>query len=86
VKSSGTPWNRLILDLNRAAVGGRVSRKLRRVVGSLKAVFPAFCTQERKGPIPLPRHKTSYLAPVAVAGGNNSTRTGPIRPESGDPR
>ena len=45
VKSSGTLWNRLILDLNRAsdAVGQSIG-ELREIVASLKAVFLAFCT------------------------------------------
>ena len=45
VKSSGTLWNRLILDLNRAseAVGQSIA-ELRQVASSLKAVFLAFCT------------------------------------------
>lgn len=45
VKSSGTLWNRLILDLNRAseAVGQSIG-ELRDIVASLKAVFLVFCT------------------------------------------
>ncbi len=45
VKSSGTLWNRLILDLNRAseAVGLSIA-KLRETVSGLKAVFLGFCT------------------------------------------
>jgi transposase len=45
VKSSGTLWNRLILDLNRASDAvGRSIAELRQIVGALKAVFLAFCT------------------------------------------
>ena len=45
VKSSGTLWNRLILDLNRASEAvGRGIAELREIVSSLKAVFLAFCT------------------------------------------
>jgi transposase len=45
VKSSGTLWNRLILDLNRASEAvGRSIAKLREIVSSLKALFLAFCT------------------------------------------
>jgi transposase len=45
VKSSNTLWNRLILDLNRASEAvGRSIAELREIVGSLKAVFLAFCT------------------------------------------
>jgi hypothetical protein len=45
VKSSGTLWNRLILDLNRAseAVGQSIA-ELREIVSGLKAVFLGFCT------------------------------------------
>ena len=45
VKSSGTLWNRLILDLNRAseAVGQSIA-ELREITSGLKAVFLAFCT------------------------------------------
>jgi len=45
VKSSGTLWNRLILDLNRAseAVGQSIA-VLRQIVSGLKAVFLRFCT------------------------------------------
>ena len=45
VKSSGTLWNRLILDLNRVseAVGQSIV-ELREVAAGLKAVFLAFCT------------------------------------------
>lgn len=45
VKSSGTLWNRLILDLNQAseAVGQSIG-ELRDIVASLKAVFLVFCT------------------------------------------
>jgi len=45
VKSSGTLWNRLILDLNRASeAAGRSIAELREIVTGLKAVFLAFCT------------------------------------------
>ena len=45
VKSSGTLWNRLILDLNRASDAvGRSIAELRETVSGLKAVFIAFCT------------------------------------------
>jgi len=45
VKSSGTLWNRLILDLNRAAdTVDRTIADLRELVSGLKAVFLAFCT------------------------------------------
>ena len=45
VKSSGTLWNRLILDLNRASeVVERSIGELREIVSGLKAVFLAFCT------------------------------------------
>ena len=45
VKSSDTLWNRLILDLNRAAdVVERTIAELREMVSGLKAVFLAFCT------------------------------------------
>jgi len=45
VKSSGTLWNRLILDLNRASEAvGRSIAELREIVSSLKALFLAFCT------------------------------------------
>ena len=45
VKSSGTLWNRLILDLNRAseAVGQSIA-ELREITSGLKTVFLAFCT------------------------------------------
>ena len=45
VKSSGTLWNRLILDLNRAseAVGQSIA-ELRQITAGLKAVFLGFCT------------------------------------------
>ena len=45
VKSAGTLWNRLILDLNRAseAVGQSIA-ELREITSGLKAVFLAFCT------------------------------------------
>jgi transposase len=45
VKSSGTLWNRLILDLNRAseAVGQSIA-ELREITSGLKAVFLGFCT------------------------------------------
>jgi transposase len=45
VKSSGTLWNRLILDLNRASDAvGRGIADLRAIASGLKAVFLAFCT------------------------------------------
>ena len=45
VKSSGTLWNRLILDLNRASEAvGQTIAELREVAVGLKAVFLAFCT------------------------------------------
>jgi transposase len=45
VKSSGTLWNRLILDLNRASEAvGRSIVELRQITSGLKAVFLAFCT------------------------------------------
>ena len=45
LKSSGTLWNRLILDLNRASEAvGRSIAELRETVRSLKALFLAFCT------------------------------------------
>ena len=45
VKSSGTLWNRLILDLNRASEAvGRTIGELREIATGLKAVFLAFCT------------------------------------------
>jgi transposase len=45
LKSSGTLWNRLILDLNRASDAvGRSIGELREIVGDLKAVFLAICT------------------------------------------
>ena len=45
VKSSDTLWNRLILDLNRAAEAAvRTIGELREIVGGLKAVFLRFCT------------------------------------------
>jgi transposase len=45
VKSSGTLWNRLILDLNRASDAvGRSIAELREIASGLKAVFLAFCT------------------------------------------
>jgi transposase len=45
VKSSDTLWNRLILDLNRAAEAvERTIAELREIVSGLKAVFLAFCT------------------------------------------
>jgi transposase len=45
VKSSGTLWSRLILDLNRASDAvGRSIAELREIVSSLKAAFLAFCT------------------------------------------
>jgi hypothetical protein len=45
VQSSGTLWNRLILDLNRAseAVGQSIA-ELREITSGLQAVFLAFCT------------------------------------------
>ena len=45
VKSSDTLWNRLILDLNRAAEAvGRTIAELREITSGLKAVFLGFCT------------------------------------------
>jgi hypothetical protein len=45
VKSSDALWNRLILDLNRAAEAmGRGIDKLREIASALKAVFLGFCT------------------------------------------
>jgi transposase len=45
VKSSGTLWNRLLLDLNRASEAAERSiAELREIVSGLKAVFLAFCT------------------------------------------
>jgi transposase len=45
VKSSGTLWNRLILDLNRASEAvGRSIAELRQIVSGLKAIFLGFCT------------------------------------------
>ena len=45
VKSSGTLWNRLILDLNRASEAvGRSITELREIVSDLKVVFLGFCT------------------------------------------
>ncbi len=45
VKSSGTLWNRLILDLNRAADAvERSIAELREIVSGLRAVFLGFCT------------------------------------------
>ena len=45
MKSSGTLWNRLILDLNRASEAvGQTIGELRDIVAGLKAVFLAFCT------------------------------------------
>jgi hypothetical protein len=45
VKSPGTLWNRLILDLNRASqAAGRSIAELRQTVSGLKAVFLGFCT------------------------------------------
>ncbi len=45
VKSSGTLWNRLILDLNRASEAvGRSFAELREIATGLEAVFLAFCT------------------------------------------
>ena len=45
VKSSGTLWNRLILDLNRASEAvGRTIAELREIASGLKAVFLGFCT------------------------------------------
>jgi transposase len=45
VKSSGTLWNRLILDQNRASEAvGRNIGELREIVTGLKAVFFGFCT------------------------------------------
>jgi transposase len=45
VKSPDTLWNRLILDLNRAADAvERTIAELREIVSGLKAVFLAFCT------------------------------------------
>ena len=44
VKSSGTLWSRLILDLNRASEAfARSIADLRETVSGLKAVFLAFC-------------------------------------------
>lgn len=45
VKSSGTLWNRLILDLNRASEAiGRSIAELREIASGLKTVFLGFCT------------------------------------------
>jgi Transposase len=45
VKSAGTLWSRLILDLNRASEAVRRSiGELREIAAGLKAVFLAFCT------------------------------------------
>jgi len=45
VKSSGTLWNRLILDLNRASEAvGRSIGELCQIVGGLKTVFLSLCT------------------------------------------
>ena len=45
VKSSGTLWNRLILDLNRASEAlGRTIAELRQIAAGLRAVFLGFCT------------------------------------------
>ena len=45
VKSAGTLFSRLILDLNRASeAAGRSIGELRQIAGGLKAVFLAFCT------------------------------------------
>jgi transposase len=45
VKSSGTLWNRLILELNRASEAvGRTIGELREITSGLKAVFLGFCT------------------------------------------
>jgi transposase len=45
VKSSDTLWNRLILDLNRAAEAvERTIAELREITSGLKAVFLGFCT------------------------------------------
>jgi hypothetical protein len=45
VKSSGTLWNRLILDLNGVSeAAGRSIAEVREIVSGLKAVFLAFCT------------------------------------------
>ena len=45
LKSSGTLWNRLILDLNRASEAvGRSIAELRQTVSGLKAIFLGFCT------------------------------------------
>jgi transposase len=45
VKSPGTLWNRLILDLNRASQAvGRSTAELRQIASGLKAVFLGFCT------------------------------------------
>jgi transposase len=45
VKSSGTLWNRLILDLNRASEAvGRSIAELRKIATGLRTLFLRFCT------------------------------------------
>ncbi len=56
VKSAETLFGRLILDLNRAwEAAGRSIGELRQIAAGPKAVFLAFCTQNRKSRILSPR-------------------------------
>jgi transposase len=51
VKSSDTLWNRLILDVNRAADAvQRTIAELREILSGLRAVFLAFCTYKPEDP------------------------------------